>query len=132
MLEGERMHLGAGAAAEVLGKHEFVAVLVRAAGGRLHADVGGDATEHDRANAPASQLQIEAGAIEGTPLVLGDDEVARRGWLRELVPARRQARIVGWLVYRCLQGIGEVGEKDTRTHTTGAPWLRRRAARRSE
>jgi len=43
MLEGEGVHLGGEARGGVFGQHDRITVLMRGAGGRLHAHVGGDA-----------------------------------------------------------------------------------------
>src|SRR5581483_11406471 len=58
------------------GEGDVVAVLVRGAGGGLHADAGGDARQHDLRDTAAAQLDIETGAVEGTPVALGDGDVA--------------------------------------------------------
>src|SRR5260370_38029881 len=59
VFEAELMHLYAGAAAQVLGDHQLVAVLRRTSRSRLDADVGRNSAQHDTAHAAATQLQIQ-------------------------------------------------------------------------
>jgi len=56
MGEAKRVHLRASAAAQILCDNEFVTMLCRTARGRLDAEVGGDSTEDDGADAAAPQL----------------------------------------------------------------------------
>src|SRR6266850_8106370 len=61
--EAERVHLGAEAAAQVLGDDQLVPVLRRTSRSRLDADVGRNSAQHDAAYAAAAQLQIQLRAV---------------------------------------------------------------------
>jgi len=54
----------------VLNEDELVGALVRSAGGRLDAHVGGDAAEDDGGDATTAHLQVEIGAVERAPVTL--------------------------------------------------------------
>src|SRR5580692_4769180 len=54
---------------------QLVAPLVRRPGSRFDADAGRDAGEDNPADLAPAQLQVERGAIERAPAVLGDQDV---------------------------------------------------------
>jgi len=60
----------------VLDENLIVAMVKRRAGRRLHAHVGRNPGENYGVDGSAPQLDIQVGAVKGTPLVLGDDGVA--------------------------------------------------------
>lgn len=68
--------LGAGG---VFGEEEGVAVFPGGAGGGFDAHVGGDSAQHDGGDAATAELEVEVGAVESTPLVFEDDQVAGLG-----------------------------------------------------
>src|SRR5207248_1907102 len=57
------------------GDRDVIAVFMGGAGGGLDADAGGDARQHDLGDTAAAQLQIQAGAVEGAPVLLADGDV---------------------------------------------------------
>ena len=79
------------AGTSILDQKHVIAVLPSLARRRFDAEIGRDPAEHNRANAPPPELQVEFGAVEGAPLVLGNDKVCRLGEpLRQRTPGRRQ------------------------------------------
>ncbi len=81
-----------GGAAAVLQQQAFEAAVVGLAHGGVHADVGGDAGEHDVLDAARAQDQFEVGGAERALARLVDDRLAGlRRELRDDVPARLAA-----------------------------------------
>jgi hypothetical protein len=81
-----------GGAAAVFQQQALEAAVVGLAHGGVHADVGRDAGEHDVAQAPRAQHQLEIGGAERALARLVDDRLA--GFWRELrddLPARLAA-----------------------------------------
>src|SRR5471030_653589 len=81
--------------------------------GRLDADVGGDAGEHQRAYAARAQGAVEVGIVEGAVARLGDDDVSllRRQLVHDgVVPAAlgQQLALQFGLLAHGLHGIGLV------------------------
>ena len=64
-----------GRRAAVFEQHAFVAAVVAVTHRGVHADVGGDAGEHDIADATGAQHQIEIGGAEGTLAGFVDDDL---------------------------------------------------------
>src|SRR5437016_1176651 len=64
----ERVH-------RIFGKHLIVAMLIGLTSGGLNAKAGSNATQDDGVDPPATQLQVQVRAEEGTPLVLGDQMI---------------------------------------------------------
>ena len=77
--EGEGMLLGRPRRAGVLDEDLLVPTLVGVARSALHPEIGRDATEDDRTDPPPPELQVEVGAVEGSPLALAHDVVAGLG-----------------------------------------------------
>src|SRR5208283_1159941 len=78
--------------AAILEQQAFKAAIVRLAHGGVHADVGGDAGQHEIVDAARSHDQFEIGRAERALARLVDDRLARLG--REFVddvPARLAA-----------------------------------------
>jgi len=71
------VHLGGQAARGIFGKNDGIAVFPCLSCRRLDAHVRCDASQNDCLDTAAAQLQIQLRAMEGTPLALGDENVAR-------------------------------------------------------
>ena len=65
-----------GRAAGIFGDHQIKAQLPRVAGGRLHADVGGNAAQDDGVDAATAELQLEIGTVKSAPLAFGHFNIA--------------------------------------------------------
>ncbi len=70
------MGLGGHAGHGIFDEDDLVAAVEGCAGGGFDAEVGGDAAEEDGVDAAAAELLIEVGGVEGSPLPLGDEEIA--------------------------------------------------------
>src|ERR1035441_6185113 len=76
----------------ILGKNQLVAAFVGVARRALHAELGGDAADHNRREAATAELQVEIGAVERAPLALQNHNVARLliELGNQLTPIRRE------------------------------------------
>src|ERR1700735_4548533 len=71
------VHLGGHGARGIFGKNDGIAVFPCLSCRRLDAHVRCDASQNDCLDTAAAQLQIQLRAMEGAPLPLGDENVAR-------------------------------------------------------
>ena len=94
------MHLGGQAARGIFGKNDGIAVFPCLSCRRLDAHVRCDASQNDCLDTAAAQLQIQLRAMEGTPLALGDENVAR---LCQSID--QLAEIFGKAARRCGEGL---------------------------
>src|ERR1700728_3664776 len=94
------VHLGRQAARGIFGKNDGIAVFPCLSCRRLDADVRCDASQNDCLDTAASQLQIQLRAMEGAPLALGDENVAR---LCQSID--QLAEIFGKAARRCGEGL---------------------------
>ncbi len=76
----------------ILGQHHGVVVLVGGARRALYPELGGDAAQNHRPDAPPAQLQIQIRPVEGAPLALQYQHIAGlRLQIRvQLAPVRRR------------------------------------------
>src|SRR3984957_9680193 len=98
--ERKVVHLGEQAAGSVFGKNDGIAVFPCLSCRRLDAHVRCDASQNDCLDTAAAQLQIQLRAMEGTPLALGDENVAR---LCQSID--QLAEIFGKAARRCGEGL---------------------------
>src|SRR6202020_1466203 len=75
--DGKVVHLGGQAARGIFGKNDGIAVFPCLSCRRLDAHVRCDASQNDCLDTAAAQLQVQLRAMEGAPLALGDENVAR-------------------------------------------------------
>jgi len=77
-LDGGQMVAGVGRAAAILQQQTLEAAVVALAHRRVHADVGGDAGQHDVLDPFRAQDQFQIGGAERTLARLIDDDLARQ------------------------------------------------------
>src|SRR6202030_1281234 len=94
------VHLRGHGARGIFGKNDGIAVFPCLSCRRLDADVRCDASQNDCLDTAAAQLQIQLRAMEGAPLALGDENVAR---LRQSID--QLAEIFGKAARRCGEGL---------------------------
>src|SRR5580698_5406236 len=94
------VQLGGQAARGIFGKNDGIAVFPCLSCRRLDAHVGCDACQNDSLDTAAAQLQIQLRAMEGTPLALGDENVAR-----PCQSIDQLAEIFGKAARRCGEGL---------------------------
>jgi len=70
------MLIGRSGAARVFGNDQVEAQLPGVAGGRFHADIGGNSAQDNGVDAATAQLQLQIGAVKGAPLAFGDFDIA--------------------------------------------------------
>src|SRR5258707_4147066 len=75
-LQGSEVIAVVGRAAAILQQHAFESPVVRLAHGGVDADIRGDAGEHEVANAPRAEDQLEIGGTEAALTGLVDDRFA--------------------------------------------------------
>ena len=76
IFERQGMGFGGVGGAGVLDHHEIVIAFPGVARGRFDAEIGGDAAENNGFDAAPAQVQVEIGAVKGTPVAFVDDDVA--------------------------------------------------------
>jgi hypothetical protein len=128
IFKGEAVMLGVLAGAGIFDEHKGKAEAGTLASRGLDAGVGGDAGEDDRVDAAGFELLLKIGAGEGTPMALGDEDVARleaggSGDFRCCGRQRLVAHVVR-LVDRKLHEIVEIDAHVNNRDTLGAEGFR--------
>src|SRR5580704_17899750 len=101
--DGKGVHFGCPTGRCVLRNDHFITSFPGLFGGRLDAEIGGDAAKNNRLYSPAPKLYVKVSAVKCAPLMFGYSEVTRMGEaLNQLGPvfgqtARRMGkRFIDW------------------------------------